>query len=199
MDANLVQLFTAHSWTGYVVLFVVIFFEGPVATAFGGFAAAMGLIDPWIVMLLSILGNFIPDIILYVAGYKGVRLIGKYGQRFGITAERMNAMGKLYENHSFSTLLVVKIIPTMAVPGLIAAGAVRMPLGKYSLMSFVIILLTSGLYLAIGYYSGAAYEKFAQHQVAMLTLAGVAIAVVVYTYNRFMSKVGKWIFSRFQQ
>jgi len=195
VETNLAPLLAAHPWIiqgGYIAMFIMMLLEGPVITAFGGLAAAIGIFDVRIVFLFSILGNFIPDVAFYGIGYWGrTPFIRKYGFRLGVTEAGAASLEKFYREHSFTTLLVVKLVPLMATPGLIAAGVARMPFRKYSAMSLAIILVTSGIYLATGYYSGTEYIRLVHYQVMALACIGIMIVAVVYGFNRFMGTLGK--------
>ena len=53
------------------LMFMLMLIEGPVVTAAGAFAAAFSYFHLWIVFVLSILANLIPDIVYYAMGYWG--------------------------------------------------------------------------------------------------------------------------------
>jgi membrane protein DedA with SNARE-associated domain len=195
METNILALFAAHVWIlggGYIGMFIIMLIEGPGITAIGGFAARLGFFNIWLVLLLSILGNFIPDIVFYLIGLWGrATFIDKYGHRFGISKERMQSIEKLYQVHPFATLLVVKLIPFLPPTGLAAAGAARMSLKKYSFWSLVITLLTSGVFLGIGYYLGETYIRFASYQGYALAAIGAGIFLIAYSYKKFRAWLGK--------
>jgi membrane protein DedA with SNARE-associated domain len=200
MKTNILAMLAPHGWIlggGYFGMFVIIFVEGPGMTAIGAFAAKLGLCNVWIVFPLSILGNFIPDVIFYMIGWLGRgAFIDKQGQRFGITKERMGWIEKLYETHPFKTLFVVKLIPFLPPAGLAVAGAIRMPLGKYSLYSLIIIVITSGAFLGIGYYAGETYMQFASYQGYALAAIGITILLISYSYKKVAAWLGKKLRSR---
>lgn len=195
MSTNLSAFLIAHPWIlggGYLGMFVIMLIEGPGITAIGAFAAKLGLCDVWIVFLLSVLGNFIPDVIFYLIGLWGrTRFIDKYGHRFGISKRRMQSIEKLYQEHPFLTLFVVKLIPFLPPTGLAAAGAVRMPLVTYSLWSLFIIFVTSGAFLGIGYYAGETYMRFARYQGYALATIGIGIFLIAYGYKKLSVQLGK--------
>ncbi len=148
---------TAH---GYLLLFLVTLIEGPSITAAGAFAAKLGYFNIYIIFLISILGNLIPDVVLYAIGYWGrLKLVGKYSKHFKLSEERISKVERLMKEHAGKTLLVVKLLPFLAVPGLMIAGALRMPIKKYIYLSTLIILPSSLAFLLIGYYMGAVYNR----------------------------------------
>lgn len=188
MDPSGIQALTA--WVvanGYALFFILMFIEGPAATAAGGFAAALGYFDPWIVLVLSVLANLIPDGLYYAMGYWGRHAIAeRYGRYLGITKERMERAEKLAQEHSGKSLIAIKTIPFLATPGLIAAGATRMNLKVYAFWSIAITLPTSLLYMGLGYYFGAAYDRIERylHLGAYVIGAAVIIILVVMYIQR---------------
>jgi membrane protein DedA with SNARE-associated domain len=172
---------------GYAFLFVGMLIEGPVVTAAAAFAAALGLLDVWAVFLLSILGNLIPDVIFYALGYWGrERLIDKYGHYFGFTREKALKLEGMIERHAGKSLVAIKLIPFLATPGLIIAGASRMNLKKYVAWSIAITVPSSLLYLLVGYYSGAAYGRLVHY----LNIGGyiIAGAIIVFLLVGYLQK-----------
>jgi len=138
--------------------------------------------------VLSVLANFIPDIVYYTIGYWGrEKFLDKYGHYIGITPERIASTKKLAEHHSGKSLFMIKMIPFIATPGLILVGATKMDLKKYAFWSIVIIVPSSLLYLVIGYYFGAAYVTIEHY----LKLGGYVIgaaAVIVFALAYFQRK-----------
>jgi len=88
-------------------------------------------------------------------------------------------------------LLVVKLIPFLPATGLTAAGAARMPLGKYSFWSLVIVLITSALYMATGYYSGEAYLRIAHYEMWSLAILAICIVLFIWGFNKATGSLGK--------
>lgn len=149
---------------GYLLMFVLMLIEGPVITAAGAFAAALGFFSVWVVFVLSILGNIIPDIIYYFLGYWGrERFVDKYGRYFGLSKKNIDYVESLMKKHSVKTLVLIKTFPLMATPGLIAVGIMRMDLKKYIKWCTIITIPSSLLYLVIGYYFGTAYHYMVRY------------------------------------
>lgn len=175
----------------YLGLIVAMLIEGPGATVLGAFLARVGYLNIWLVLLISVLGNFIPDVVFYLIGFWAHtgfigRLIDKHGHRIGLSKERIGKMGKLYQEHPFQTILFVKMMP-LVVPfiGLASAGASRMPIKKYLTWVMVITIIIFGSFLGIGYYLGdiyfrlSSYPGFVAYQgIALVGIALMAIAII---------------------
>jgi membrane-associated protein len=190
--AGTVQWVLQH---GYPLLFIVMLIEGPVVTAAAAFAAALHYMNIWIVLLLSIIANFIPDIIYYAMGYWGREtFVNKYGHYLGVTPERVAKVEKLAEHHSMKSMFIIKVVPFLATPGLILIGATRMDIRKYAFGSLVIILPTSLFYLILGYYFGAAYATIDHylHLGGYLIAASLVIIVLIaYIQRKYFARLEK--------
>ncbi len=183
---------------GYVVMFIGMLVEGPVVTSAGSFAARLGYFNIWTVVILSILGNLIPDVVYYALGFWGrTVLLDRWGHYFGITKERMEKLEDHLVANPGKTLFAIKMIPTVATPGLIAAGAARMNLREYAWWSLIITIPSSFLYVAIGYYFGAAYSSAVIQYVNYggYILGGFIILMILipYLYGKITSRIGRQI------
>jgi membrane protein DedA with SNARE-associated domain len=184
---------------GYSLMFVVMLIEGPIITAAGAFAAALGYFNLWIVFLLSVVGNLIPDLVYYAIGYWGrEQFIDKYGHFFGLTKEKLLKTEQMIERHAGKSLITIKLIPLLATPGLIAAGAARMDLKKYALWSLIITIPSSLFYLILGYYFGAFYDRVNHYlNIGGYVIIGLIVIffIIVYFERRwsrhFVEKIEK--------
>ncbi len=188
----------------YTFLFIAILIEGPVVTAAGAFAAALGALNIWVVFILSILGNLIPDGFLYALGYWGrERFVDKYGHYIGLTPAKIKAAERAIHKHAGKSLIAIKLIPAtvvaaatdlLATPGLVAAGIAKMDVRKFAFWSVAITLPSSLLYLLIGYYFGAAYTQLIHYLNIGGYIIAAAIAIVLlalYFQRRLTEKFAK--------
>jgi len=184
---------------GYLLIFIAMFFEGPAVTAAGAFAATLGYFNIYIVLLLSILGNLLPDAICYAVGFWGRRqFVDRYSCYFGLTKEKIDRLEKLSEEHAGKALLLVKLVPFLATPGLIIDGAARMPLKKYVWWSAIITIPSSLLFLFIGYYFGAAYQTINHYiNLGAYLVAFIIILFIVVSY--FYKKLAKKLAEKIEE
>ncbi len=168
---------------GYLAMFIAMLFEGPVITAAAAFGAALGYFNVWIVLVLSILGDIVADLVYYSIGYfSRVSVIEKFGHRFGLSRERMKKIERLLHTHPIKTLLFIKLAPVLPTPGLMIVGTVRMPIGKYTMLCTLITLPKVLLFMALGYYFGAAYDTISNYAQSGEYFIIVAIAITVGVY-----------------
>lgn len=195
---DLTTLQEAAKWVighGYSLMFVLMLIEGPAVTAAGAFTAVLGYFNIWIVFLLSILGNLIPDVIYYLIGFWGrEKLIDKYGRYFRIKPEMIAYLEKLIHKNLAKALIVIKLVPLLATPGLIITGVVRAELKKYIIWSIIITVPSSVFFLIIGYYFGNAYDSIAHYLDYGEYLALIAIAlffIISYVWKKIAGRLAE--------
>ncbi len=160
----------------YTLLFIAMLIEGPVVTAAAAFGAALGALNVWAVLILSILGNLIPDGFLYAFGYWGrEKFVDKYGHFIGLTKPKIQQAERAIHKHAGKSLIAIKLIPLLATPGLVAAGIAKMDIKKFAFWCVIITIPSSLLYLLIGYYFGAAYSQLVHY----LNIGGYIIAAAI--------------------
>ena len=107
-------------WT-YLILFFIIFFEtgfvifpflpGDSLLFVGGAAAASGVLDPWLFIIVIILGAVIGDTVNYWIGhYFGVHI---FLERFPmlVKKEYIDRTYKFYEKYGGATIFVARFVP----------------------------------------------------------------------------------------
>ena len=168
---------------GYILMFIAMFLEGPVVTAAGAFAAALGFFNIWIVVALAILGDLVADLAYYALGYVSrITVLERHGRRFGLSRERMQKMEHLLRRHPGKTLVAAKLAPLLAVPGLMMAGATKMPFRKFGTICTLIILPKVILFTVLGYFFGRAYDSFLYYiqNAEYLILFSIVVTLIVY-------------------
>ena len=178
---------------GYFLMFIAMVIEGPVITSAAAFATALGYFNIFVVILLSIAGDLVGDYIYYGIGYYGrVRFVEKYGHKIGLTQARLKHMEHLINTHPKKTLTAIKLAPLLPAPGLMMIGASRMPLKRYTWLTFLVALPKTLLFFALGYYFGAAYDRFSAvfQNGEYFILAAVAVTVIVfYGYKQLSARL----------
>ena len=179
---------------GYSLMFIAMLIEGPIVTAAGAFVAALGYFNLWIVFGLSILGNLVPDAIYYALGYWGrEQFLNRYGRYFGIKKKKLEKIERMIHKHAVKSLVAIKLIPLLATPGLIAAGAARMNLKKYATWSIIVTIPSSLFYLILGYYFGAAFDRINRYLHIGYAIATIVIlfAILYYFERKFSERLGE--------
>jgi membrane-associated protein len=152
---TLVPWVIAH---GYFLFYIVSVIEGTLTTIAAGVATGFGYYNLYIIILIAIAGDITGDIICYFIGYKSRNLIlDRHGHLLGLTKEKIEKIGQTLHKHFIKTMLVIKLSPFIAVPGLIAIGASRVPIKKFVGMSLFVTAPKSIFFVLLGFYSIKTY------------------------------------------
>jgi membrane protein DedA with SNARE-associated domain len=185
------------SWVilhGYILVFLVMCFEGPIITAAAGFAAALGFFDPWLILLLSILGDLVPDSIYYFMGYTG-RLVSieKMMGRIGFTQDRADRLENLLRRHFRKTLVGMKFTPVIAPFGYMVIGYMRISFGSFIEICSAVTIPKSIIFLLIGYYFGQLYNinEYIHNIIIFIPIVVVLIFVLYFIYKAIADTIRK--------
>ncbi len=148
--------------SSYIFIFILMVVEGPIVTYIAAFASSLGLLNIYIIFLLASLGNIMGDIILYYIGKFGKQgIIEKYFKKRRLKKSLIKKIEYSLKNHTGKTLAFVKTVPPFAVPSLIMAGIVDVPIEKFLLYSIPVSALSGLVFSVLGFYTGEAYKNFA--------------------------------------
>jgi membrane protein DedA with SNARE-associated domain len=180
---------------GYLVMFLLMVLEGPTITYIAAFAASMGLFNVYLVFLLAILGNSIPDAIFFFIGKKSrVQRIEKYLNYFGFTKNKIESLEENLKKHTRKSIILTKLIPGFAIPGILLAGFMKVPFKKFFSTSLPFDIVAAILFTLAGFYSGIGigtllkYLELEKYILWALILAGI-ISYIIF----------KWIYSQFEK
>ena len=201
MTVDFTNFQQAASWVilhGYVLVFLVMCFEGPIITAAAGFAAALGFFNPWIILILAILGDIIPDAIYYLMGYKG-RLVSveKKMSSIGFTKDRADRLENLLRRHFVKTLVGMKFTPVIAPFGYMIIGYMKLSFWRFIYVCSTVTVPKAIVFLLIGYYFGQLYNinEYIHNIIILIPIAVALIFVLYFIYkvvaNAISKKVGK--------
>ncbi len=156
------NIFQFLSHYGYFIMLPLMILEGPVATIIAATLAALGAFNVFIVLILSIAGDMIGDIILYGLGYKyGLGFVWRVGKYIGITEALVTRMEKYFTRHGGKTIFAVKSTTGLCWATFTAAGIVKMNFKKFVLYSFLGGIVWSGFLVAMGYFYGYLWREIA--------------------------------------
>jgi membrane protein DedA with SNARE-associated domain len=164
----------------YPLIMAGAFIEGPVVMITAGFLARHGALL-WVPLFVSLFaGDLIGDLLWYTVGRYGAEpLIRKKGRFLGVTERTFEKMKSLFIDHHTNILLISKLtLGFGAAKGvLMAAGASKVPLGRFILLNTIgeIVLVT--VLLALGYFFGDVYSDIA-HRYRAYFVAGIILIIV---------------------
>lgn len=182
---------------GYFAIFLAMVAEGPVVTTAAAFAAGTGLFNVYVILILSILGDILADILYFTIGYwSRLALIEKYGHYVELSQNRIGKIQKLLHTHLWRTLLAIKLTPGLSPPGLITVGLSKMNVKKYAVATSLITIPKCILFVALGYYSGRVHDiatKFFHVGIYTIPIALAIIFLISYLYQKVSSILGQKI------
>ena len=181
----LVALLETHS---YFFIFALMFIEGPIVNFAAAFASALGVFNIWIIFILAIFGNQLPDSSLFFLGHK---LRGKTMEKvvsyLGLNKKRIKAIERHLKENSTKTIIRFKVIDPIAVPGILIAGFMKVPFKKFFWIDLLMNFLQAILMTALGFYSGILVDtslKYFKLSFYLLPIAVVLIFVVWFGIKR---------------
>ncbi len=191
---TIIQFLMAH---GYLILFFFSYIEGSMVSTAAGVLARMGYFNVFIVLIISILGDLIPDIMYYYIGRNGYIFLKK--KKIIRNSNRFNRiinLKELTEKHPIKSLILVKFSPFMGPPGLITIGSFRPNVRTYIKNVFIISLFKSIFFVFLGFLSGSAYLYIASLINSAgegILFAGVIIIIGFLLYKKLINKEIKGI------
>ncbi len=184
---NFQQVFTWVIAHGYFLVFLIMCVEGPITTAAAGFAAALGYFDPWVVLIISVLGDLIPDSIYYFIGYSGrFSIVEKFGFRLGLTQARIDGLEKKLKAHFGKTMVALKLTPVIPTFGFMLVGYLKLSFMKFTKFSALVTIPKSIIFLVIGYFFGRLYniDQYVHYAEIFFPLTVLVIAGLYFGYKK---------------
>ena len=167
---------------GYAVMLPLMIIEGPVATIIAAMLASLGAFNIFVVLLLSILGDVIGDVILFGLGYHyGMGFVRRIGKYMGITEKLVLSMEKYFAAHGGKTIFAVKSTTGLCWATFVAAGIVKMDFRKFVKYSILGGIIWSGFLVAMGYFYGYLWRELKTYiGWAGWIIFGVAVVSIVF-------------------
>ncbi len=156
-----------------------------VVLPFAGFSASRGTLDVVVAWVAATLGALVGAYVLYgvgrLVGYD--RLHALAGRRWFVLFSQADlARGeRFFHEHGGKVVLLGRFLPFFRSVVSVPAGAARMPLMRFTLLTALGSALWNALFLGLGYALGDRWETAQQYvaPVSWAVLAAVSVAVVV--------------------
>ena len=164
MDLAGQHIFQFLSQYGYWGMLPLMIIEGPVITIVSAMLASLGAFNWLVVLIFSMAGDVIGDVMLYGAGYKwGMGFVRNIGKYIGITEKLVLKMEKYFENHGGKTIFAVKTTTGLCWATFTAAGIVKMKFWKFVKYSILGGVVWSSFLVAMGYFYGYLWREISQY------------------------------------
>jgi membrane protein DedA with SNARE-associated domain len=180
---------------GYFILFILMFIEGPIIAFAASFASALGFFNPWIIFVLFIIGNQVPDVIIYyIARSLRVKRVEKFISYFGLNKKRIKWLEKNVKTHFIKTTIIAKTVPPFPVPGIILSGFMKVPFKRFFWVYLAFNIIYAVVFVALGYYAGLAANlslKYFKLGELLLPIAVVLVTGLYILFKKISSKASR--------
>ncbi|MFA7708469.1 MAG: VTT domain-containing protein [Candidatus Pacearchaeota archaeon] len=186
-SASILSLLQIH---GYWIMFALMFIEGPMVTYIAAFIASLGIFNFYYVLILSILGNSLPDLTYFLIGRIGKHeKIRKYAGSL-LDKNRIIKIREHLKNHPWKTILVIKLTPALPFPGFILSGTTDLKLTKFIFCSLIISAVYSVFFSFLGFYSGLTFNTLSKYikYGEILIVILVLLTITIWLLFKFLSQ-----------
>ncbi len=175
----------------YLIVFPFGVIEGNSAALVSGFFVSLGTLSFFLTYITLLMGDLIPDVILYHIGKYGNKnnFLLKYGPKIGMTANAEESLHHLWFNHGGKAFVFGKLAMGIAVPFLISAGLIKYPFKKYMAFCTVVSGLKVLIVLSIGYYLGSSYKMASQYIDYFYIIIAIVFIILLTSYFYFAKKM----------
>jgi membrane protein DedA with SNARE-associated domain len=176
--AAIQQAITEH---GYWALFVGTFFEGETFFMLAGIAARKGLLNPYYVALVAMLGGFVGDQVFFALGrWRGAEV---FTWSSSIARKAVEAR-RLIRRHAVLLILLSRFLIGLRMVIPLACGMAGIPAWRFVLLNFISALAWCLVFGGLGYlFGGIIFDHLdllkGLQMVAVLVLAVLAISYVL--------------------
>jgi membrane protein DedA with SNARE-associated domain len=186
MDLN--HLIAQHGGYFYLIAFVWTFLEGETFLLFAAFAAAHGLLDPWLLLIAAWLGSFAGDQCYFWLGRNfGVRLLDRFPRwRHGVDA----ALHWL-ERYDAGFILTFRFIYGIRNFSSFALGVSAVGWKRFFRLNFAAAGLWAASFVGVGYFLGHTFHAVLGDLARSFSLVMLGVFVAI--------SVGMWLLHRLQR
>lgn len=192
-DAIIPLLLTYRYW----ILFPLTFIEGPIISLIAGLFVANGTLSLLPTYIILCLGDIVPDTLYFGVGTLGrsADFLSRYLHRFGFSEKRLLSIERLWQQHTFKSVLFSKWAYGLSTPLLMTAGLAKIPVGTFLRIVIPVVLIQYAILLMIGYEFGSSYAIINTYiqDAGWLVAIGVIVFLVLYF---FVSQHVKRVFLR---
>lgn len=185
MFLSLNQLVSWLATYKYFALFPLAVIEGPIITIIAGFFSSLGYINFFAAYGVIVVGDLIGDVGHYLIGrFGGRKFIDRWGRYLGVGEQQVESLEKQFVKRGDKLLFIGKMSHGVGGAFLVAAGIIKMPLGKFLSSNFLATLIKSMALLLVGFYFGRAFTLINTYleRVAIISAGTAVLLLIVYFF-----------------
>lgn len=165
---------------GYWIMLPLMIIEGPAVTLLAAMMASLGAFNVFAVLLFSILGDLIGDMLFYSLGYRyGLGFVRNVGKYIGITETLVGKMEKYFARHGGKTIFLVKSTTGLCWATFTTAGIVKMDFKKFVKYSIYGGIVWSSFLVIMGYFYGYLWREIRDE---IKSIGWIIFAVAIGTF-----------------
>src|SRR5205085_9612056 len=186
MDIN--QLIADNGACFYAIAVVWTFLEGETVILFAGFAAAQGLVDPWLLLGSAWVGSFAGDqFYFWIGRHFGVNLLDRFPRwRHGVDAAL-----RWLERYDAGFILSFRFIYGVRNFSSFALGLSAVRWDRFLRLNFAAAGLWAASFVAIGYFLGHAFRAVLGDIARSFSLVMLGVFIAI--------GLGMWLLHRAQK
>ena len=193
MEALIGQMEHWVTTYGYAAIFLLMLaesacipFPSEVTMLVGGWYAADGRLDFFLVGVAGVLGNLIGSWIAYAVGRAtGRDLLDRYGKYVLIRSHDIDKAEVWWEKYGDAATFFSRLLPVIRTFISLPAGIARMPFGKFSLYTFLGCIPWTFALAWLGVIVEDNWERALDYfDVPTLIIGGLLVAAAAYWYLR---------------
>ena len=169
----------------YLILFILNFLEGSIITLGAGLSAsATGLNYP-IALSVLIAADIISDIFYYLLGRFSNRIFEtKFARLVGVNKRWLGLVKGYYDRHGKFTLFFAKMSDILAMPAIILAGVIKMPISTFLRVSIFTSVVKAVALFTAGYLLSSSISLHSMTEIIHL-ISGICILMVTILMFRY--------------
>lgn len=174
MEIN--RLIAEHGAWFYLIAFIWTFLEGETVVLFAGFAAAQGMLNPFLLVAATGLGSFVGDqSCFWVGRHFGSRLLDRFPRwRFGVEAAL-----RWLERYNTGFILSFRFIYGVRNFSSFAMGMSAIRGKRFLALNFLAAALWAANFIAVGYFLGHAFRAVLGDLARSFSLAMLGVFVAI--------------------
>ena len=193
LDEYLADVIAQYGVWTYGLLFGVIFMEtGFVVTPFlpgdsllfaAGSFASLGVLNPWVLIVLLSIAAILGDSVNYwIGSYIGPRAFS--GNIRFLKKEHLDRTHEFYEKHGGKTIILARFVPIVRTFAPFVAGVGSMTYGRFLTYNVVGGIAWVSLFVLLGYYFGNLPFVKANFELAIIAIILVSVLPMAIEWLR---------------
>lgn len=185
---------------GYVGIFTLMLLESSslpipseVVLPFSGYLVSLGQLDFWWTILFATLAGISGSVIDYYIGMKGIGILSRQKalEKLFFSKANLERTQKWFSKYGTLSVLLSRMIPGFRTLVSFPAGAVKMPLGKFTAYTAAGCLVWNTVLVYVGVYIGSNWREVAgvSHYLILGFLAAILVALAIWVKRRRSNKL----------